>query len=377
MISEVTKMDLQKDATLSQIEALLSDLDAMPSDCELRLRTASSIDGGILSDLWAGILVGTASRQQKCELVAWGLKDQISPKHAFALSPSFLTGVSIASAVAPEHGTEIDKARARRYFAGRHGGLVDPDSGASQMLVEFDPDYRSAPILRSRAASSIAKPTLRTRMFEQLVLEFRRKLEIGASRRGIAPRGRGPAGQLAKFLAELHENGVEHGSRDDDGKALPGTRFLRLKKHVANNKQQLLERSGSFNQLRAYIEAAVPETSGPALIEASISDFGLGIVDGFSRSPAAANLKIDRRELLDELIYGRLTSKSSDPSAGLGIQKALDAARAMSGFVSLRTAEFWLTASFTTSEPKIRLQDVPGSHAKVSGTHWQLIWLQP
>lgn len=377
MTAKAQTIDVPKSATLVDLETLFATVGNAPAESSLRLRTASTFDGGILADIWAAILIGTASRRLRCELIGWGLQDQISPSSAFAMTPAFLTGASVASSISPEVGDEINQDRARRYFATRYDGLVDPASGASQMLVEFDPDYRDASILHSRMGSSVVTPTLRARMFEQLVLRFRRQLEIGANRRSIDPRGRGPAGDLGKFLAELHENGSEHGSRGEDGKTLPGTRFLRVKKHVANSKQQLLERSGSFVELQAYVDAAVPDTVGPALIEASISDFGLGIVDGFSRTPAAVKVSLDRRALLDELIYGRLSSKSSDPSAGLGIQKALDAARRMSGFVSLRTGEFWLSASFAGSEPDIRLQDVPGPHPLVAGTHWQLLWLQP
>lgn len=377
MTEKAQTMDLPKSATLADMESMLATMGEARPESSLRLRTASTFDGGILSDIWAAILIGTASRRRQCELIGWGLKEQIAPISTFAMTPAFMTGASIASSISPEVGDEIDRDRARRYFATRFDGLVDPDSGSSQMLVEFDPDYRNASILRSRIGPNAVTPTLRTRMFEQLVLGFRRQLEIGASRRGIKPSGRGAAGDLGKFLAELHENGAEHGSRDEDGKTLPGTRFLRVKKHVANSKQQLLDRCGSFRELRSFVERAVPDTGGPALIEASISDFGLGIVDGFSRTPASAFVNLGRRELLDELIYQRLSSKSGDPSAGLGIRMALDAARRMNGFVSLRTGEFWLSASFADSEPNIVLQDVPGPHAPVAGTHWQLLWLQP
>jgi len=377
MKEKAQTIDLPKSATLADLESVLATLGEAPAESLLRLRTASTFNGGILADIWAAILIGTASRRHRCDLIAWGLKEQITPSSTFAMTPAFLTGASIASSISPEVGQEIDRDRARRYFATRYDGLIDPGSGASQMLVEFDPDYRNASILRSRAGPNVVAPTLRTRMFEQLVLGFRRQLEIGASRRGIKPSGRGAAGDLAKFLAELHENSAEHGSRGEDSKTLPGTRFLQVKKHVANSKQQLVERSGSFDELRSYLDAAVPDVSGPALIEASISDFGLGIVDGFSNSPAASNIKLSRRELLDALLYTRLSSKSGDPSAGLGIQKALEAARRMSGFVSLRTGEFWLSASFAGTDPNIRLQDVPGPHPPVVGTHWQLLWLQP
>ncbi len=377
MTEKAQTIDLPKSATLAEMESMLATMGEARLESPLRLRTASTFDGGILSDIWAAILIGTASRKRQCDLIAWGLQEQIRSNTIFAMTPAFLTGASIAASISPEVGKEINKDTARRYFATKFDGLVNPTSGLAQMLVEFDPDYRNAVKLRSRAGSDVVTPTLRTSMFQQLVLDFRKQLEIGAARRGIEPSARGAAGDLAKFLAELHENSAEHGTRGEDGKTLPGTRFLQVKKHVANSKQALVERSGSFGELRTYLDAAVPDVSGPALIEASISDFGLGIVDGFSRSPAASNIKLSRRELLDELLYTRLSSKSGDPSAGLGIQKALQAAQRMSGFVSLRTGEFWLSGSFAEAEPNIRLRDVPGSHPSVVGTHWQLLWLQP
>ena len=377
MTTKAQTMDLPKSATLADMESMLATMEEARPQSPLRLRTASTFDGGILSDIWAAILIGTASRRHQCELIAWGLQEQITSKTIFAMTPAFLTGASLASSISPELGKEINRDIARRHFATRFDGLVNPTSGLTQMLVEFDPDYRNAAKLRSRSGSNVVTPTSRTSMFQQLVLDFRKQLEIGALRRGIEPSARGAAGDLAKFLAELHENSAEHGSRGEDGKTLPGTRFLQVKKHVANSKQSLLERSGSFGELQRYLDVAVPDVSGPALIEASISDFGLGIVDGFSRSPAASNIKLPRRELLDELLYTRLSSKSGDPSAGLGIQKALQAARRMSGFVSLRTGEFWLSGSFADADPDIRLHDVPGPHPSVAGTHWQLLWLQP
>lgn len=378
MMAQKLAIDLSKAATLADFEAVLNQLEGSPEESLVRLRAASTFEGGILADIWASIVTGTAARHRQVELAAWGITEAIGPASTFAVTPTFLAGASIAHSIAPEGGQEIDKERARKYLATRHQGLVNPGSGASQMLVEFDPDYRRAQILRGRAGAEALSPTLRSRMFEQLVLGFRRKLEIGALRRNLAPKSLGPAGDLGKFLAEIHENGAEHGSRAADGKTLSGTRLMRMKKHVASNKKQLLERCGSFDALRDYVLQGVPDTAGPALVEASISDFGLGIVDGFSRSPAASNINLGRRELLDELIYGRLSSKSSDPSAGFGIQKALDAARRMSGFVSLRTAEFWLSASFAGDEQNVRLDDVPGGpHPKVEGTHWQLLWLQP
>jgi hypothetical protein len=379
MTTQMQTLDLAKGATLTELEALLAQINADGANVgPVRLRSASSSDGGILADVWSGIVVGTAARLNPTQLVAWGLTDPIAPNSSFAATLPFMVGLSLAESIMPDGGDPIDRERARKYFANRHQGVVDPESGLSQMLVEFDPDYRRAQILsgRDRVGSNSTSSELKS--FEMLILEFRQRLEIGALRRRMDPQNRGPAGDLGKFLFELYENGLDYGSRGRDGKTAAGTRLMRIKKHVANNKKQLIDRCGTFEQLRNYAREAVPDVSAPALIEATISDFGLGIVDSYSNSPAGSLIELPRRELLEQLVYGRLSSKSGDPSAGLGIQKALDAARRMNGFVSLRTAEFWLTASFAGPSPSARLRDVgPGPHPRVAGTHWQLLWLQP
>lgn len=377
MTSRAVTLDIQKAAGVADLEALLARITAIPRETPLRLRVASTVEGGIFSDLWAAILVGTAARHHRCEIVARGLKE-IAPGSAFASTPAFIATAGLATAIAPEGGEPISRERARKYLATRHSGLVDPESGSAQALVEFDPDYPTALVLRDRVGGPPMPPAIRSRLFQRLILDFRRRLEIGALRRRIDPQDQGPAGNLGKFLAELHENAAEHGSRGPDGRSLPGSRTMRIKKHLANNKAQLLERCGSLALLSGYVAKALPDGGKVGLVEASISDFGLGMVDGFLSTPAARTTHLRGRELLEALVYERLSAKSSDPSAGLGIQKALESAQRMNGLVSLRTGEFWLAASFADAAPGIRLADVPGGpHPKVAGTHWQLLWLQP
>lgn len=375
----VPTIKIDRSATVASIEDTLGRLAPSGSsgDSPLRLNIASRYGGGILSDIWAAILAGTACRRHATRVIASGLQSDIEPDTVFASTPAFLASLSIAEAISPEAGHDVDLAAMRRHFALRSQGLVDPERGVAQTLVEFDPDHSVAPILRGGSGSAAVTPVMRKKLFEQLVLQFRRRLEIGALRQGIVPVGTGPAGDLGRFLAELHENAIEHGTRDANGRMLAGTRFMRLRKHAANHKQQLVERCGSIAELARHIEFSTPVSGPVALIEASISDFGLGIVDAFAASPASGGLTLGRRDLLENLIYERLSSKSSDPSAGLGIQKALDAARRMQAFVSLRTAEFWLTISFAGTEAEPRLRDVgANSRSAVSGTHWQIIWHQ-
>ncbi len=373
-------IEIGRNATVANIEDAFGR--TAPADAAaaspLRLSIASRYEGGILADIWAAILAGTACRRQATRVIAWGLQADIEPDTAFASTPAFLASLSIAEAISPERGHDVDLDGMRRFFALQNKGLVDPQSGVAQTLVEFDPDHSVAPILRGGSGFAPVAPNMPKKLFEQLVLRFRHRLEIGALRRGHVPTGIGPAGEVGRFLGELHENAIEHGSRDARGRRIAGTRFMRIRKHTANHRQHLIERCGSITELARHIELSTPTRGPAALIEASISDFGLGIVDAFATSPAAGGLALGRRDLLENLIYQRLSSKGSDPSAGLGIQKALEAAHRMQAFVSLRTAEFWLTVSFAQPEAEPRLRDVDGKcHSAVSGTHWQIIWHQP
>lgn len=358
--------------TLAAIESCMTELPAVRSDEE---RTTLQIDTGassdLLTDVWTAIICGTLCRRADTDVV-YSERDGTQ----FGTSLVGLTAASMAASVRTSERTLIDTTGIRQRIMLDQDGLVTPDSDVTQTLVEFDPDYPVAPILQ-RGDGAHSEPRLRRRLFQSQVLRFRQMLDIGALRRGTGPVGQGAAGDLGIFLAELHENGQEHGTRSGP-RALAGTRYLRLRSHAAADPHELADRSGPFRQLRHYIERTFAGADPVALVEASISDFGLGIVDGFQASAAGYGPDADRLELLEQLIYGRLTSKSNDTSAGLGIQNALDAARRMNAFVSLRTAEFWMAVSFLPEKPEARLVHLgKAPHPPVAGTHWQIFWPQP
>ena len=125
-------MDLPKSATLADMESMLATIEEARPESPLQLRTASTFDGGILSDIWAAILIGTASRRRQCELIGWGLQEQITSKTVFAMTPAFLTAASVASSISPEvssrmtgmtKGLERD---AQVAAPRRQGAFVDP-----------------------------------------------------------------------------------------------------------------------------------------------------------------------------------------------------------------------------------------------------------
>ncbi|TAX34220.1 hypothetical protein [Rhizobium leguminosarum] len=371
---------LKAKSTIHDLEGVIADERwGGPEPRSVDLRIPSAFEPDILADIWAGMLTGTLCRNHIVKTVGWGISDAITATSNIATSPAFLASLSSANTIASESGAEVDSASLRREFALLLHGLVDVTSGKVQTLVEFDPEYSVAPALRGGDGFAEVSALDRKRIFEQLVLEFRQKLEVAAIRYGVTPVNSGAAGDIGKFLEEIHENAHEHGSRDASGRTIRGTRLMRMRKHLADSKKQLSERCGTFSALAKHIEDSFAEnTKLPVLIEACVSDFGSGIVDGFLATDAGRMLqRTNRRELLEALIYDRLSSKSSDPSAGLGLQKALDAARQMGAFVSLRTGEFWLTVSFAKAGGEPKLEDVSKEAlGKVAGTHWQILWTQ-
>lgn len=367
-----------RDTGVPEAEALLVDLEAQSfadNDkiaVELLLPSQSN---AILADTWLGIATGTCAGLLPTRVVARGLQELDADSQLFS-TPAGLAALQGAASIVPEGAKDdvVDAEKVVSQLIARDRGLV-ATGGGGQILFEADPDFSVASILR--AASPVAKESAeRRQMFTQLVLDLRRRVEIGALRRKINPVSEGPAGAVGRFLFELHENGMEHGSRDSIGRRIRGARMLRIRKHIANRPEELVARHGGFGELEAYLS----KLRTNALVEATISDFGPGVVDGFLESTAGSNhAGRDRRELLDALLFERLSSKGTDPASGLGIQRALRAAAQMQAFVSVRTAEFWLAASYAEEGRARRLRDVAGaqSRAKVRGTHWQILWPQP
>jgi hypothetical protein len=369
---------INRTSTVATLETQLAQaINASAPSEEAVIRLASNVEGGILSDVWAAIVAATVCRAHRAKITAWGVSGSLPDNSDFAASLPCLACLPIAHKIGLEDGQDLDRGEMMRAAATEAGGLIRPTSGAAQALVEFDPEYSIAQALQTRMDTD-RDVVARRRLFERLVLQFRNRLEIGGLRRGHSAVALGAAGDVGRFLAELHENGLEHGSLAADGRRQAGARYLRTRKHIANSRAELLRRSEAVPELHHYIERTFAPQGTVALVEASISDTGLGIVDGFLSSPAGRDITLPRSELLDALVYDRLTSKSNDPGAGLGIRKALSAARSMQAFVSLRTGEFWRYAAFLPETGEARLAEVAGrARPGVAGTHWQILWPQP
>jgi len=261
--------------------------------------------------------------------------------------------VTLANGSAP-----LDPAEARRYIIDS-GGLLGKGSGLWRCLVELDPHAGVAPVLNSELPRRDALIALVGSILEQL--------EVGAYGRRDPGQNFGPKSTVLEFLSELHTNGWEHAR---DGQSV---RTVRLMKHLYLDRDALAGKAGGFDELQAYIQT---QSAGSInLVEVSVSDFGPGILDGFLQSfTGRAFQNMDRTTVLDRLLHDKLSAKAGDPNAGLGIRYALDAARAIWGFVSLRTGEFWYTLDGSARDRAVRMVRRPGTFPNVQGTHWQLLY---
>ena len=378
-------VDVGRNNSLMEVERHLSNLDQTTGQ-EYILRLATKTSNEIFADIWAAILTGTVCchASGNVEILTWGyqsLKSDIRRTN-FAFTLHGLVALQLAESVVTDtHRVPVDGDAVEELVSITQKGILETKGGSTRTLVEFDPQQATALALQDSSISkNLDRQTTRRRLFHQLLLNFRKALEVGNLRRNINPIGVGAIGSLATFISELHDNAYEHGRlTPGDSSRNRNIRFFRLKKHIANTSEQMIDKSLNFNKLSNYMKHMSKGHGQQVFIEASVSDFGLGIVDHFLISKNGRFYASHKRnELLHSLLHENLSAKSGDPAAGYGIQHALRAAKKLSGFVSLRTGEFWLAQSYADPSSPTKLVAVDKEHhPAVAGTHWQFIWPNP
>jgi hypothetical protein len=315
----------------------------------------------LFKESWAGMAIADGlDRANNTTVKASGLsKWPELTDEAFQLSIPSLLSLQREGHVTLANGTDsFDPEEARRYVIDR-GGLLGRDSGRWRCLVEFDPHASVAPVLNTEVPRRDA--------FLGLARSVLEHLEVGAYGKREPGRDLGSRGTVLEFLSELHSNGWEH-ARD-----YTGIRTVRLTKHLYRKRDNLAEKAGTFSELEAYIQNQ--SRGNINLVEVSVSDFGPGILDGFLKSFAGrAFRELERSDVIEQILHNKLSAKVGDPNAGLGIRNALEAARSIWGFVSLRTDEYWFTLDGSTREGDVRLERRKGRFPKIQGTHWQLLY---
>lgn len=363
-------IEITRRASLADIEEAISRLQRYVGDSEeFTARISGDRRSSYFKDIWSAIAVAAGVKSRpRARVTAWGLQDWSKQEHedGFALSYPGIAALQLGAQVVTggRNPQSLDPLLIRRRISAAGGVL---GSGARQRtVVELEPEL-------PRATPIITGPLGRD-AFLEFVRGILRLLEIGAmarGRAGVVEEGT-PKGTILQFLYELQTNAVEH------GRARRNVRFLRLQKHAYPSRGEALSHAADFDELTAYLEAQPerPSSGQFNLVEASVSDFGPGIVDRFLATfLGEAHRSRSRMELLDDLLHKRLSSKR-DPSAGLGIGHALSAAREMDAFVSVRTGEFWLVMQGRFGkEPRLVFRR--GDFAKIPGTHWQLLLPDP
>jgi hypothetical protein len=257
------------------------------------------------------------------------------------------------------------------------GGIVEPRSsgmrGSSISFCSFDPDWAEPAAL----AGTLNRPPL----FKATFSKYReRYFEVG---KGVShtQTTRDADSLLTSFIYELYQNTFEHGRRDQTAKNIEGMRYVRIRKHI-DTKEKFLSRTHNFEELKAYIERVVPDSSEFKFYEVVVSDHGLGMVEQFKSSrpdlPAHPDADLGWSGLINNLLTKPLTSKREVPGAGYGLQRVLFALEKLEGFISLRTGESWL-CGFGAQRPgtfeNIGLQNVSNrpKWCPIVGTHFNIL----
>jgi hypothetical protein len=326
-------------------------------------RIASNLSGFLFKEQWAGMAVSPGLRiSRDARVLAWGAQNlNEASDSSFQTSMPALLALQQNAAVAAQGSPDVtvDAQALRRYIVEQRRGVLG--TGSWREIIELDPEASVAPVL-NRGSDR------RARFFE-VVRSFMADMEVGAMGRRMQTQDIGYRRTALEFLLELHSNGWEHASE------ARGVRILRVAKHFYPRVEDLQAKAGEFGELANYIRSQGKPTDQVNLVEAGVSDFGPGILDGFLQSSAGRRYTgRDPAEIMDLLLHRKLSRKAADPNAGLGILNALQAAKAMFGFVSLRTGKFWFTMDGSTGGSEARLVQRPGTYPRVDGTHWQLLY---
>lgn len=182
---------------------------------------------------------------------------------------------------------------------------------------------------------------------------------------------------LYASIWELYTNSMLYGARTTGSLAIPGLRFLRLRRHKGPP-ATLRDRARGFPTLVEYLQQAAAEKLGNDYCEVTVSDHGMGLLDRyygiFPNAGQERGTPEQRRTTLRGLILGGL-SESRQSGAGWGIERALGAIHRLRGFAAIRTGEFWWSYSGFDQPAVNSLRDVlPGKYlAPIRGTHYNIL----
>jgi hypothetical protein len=379
------RLNIPANPSLAACEHALLQVTAAPDTVDLSI--AARYDASLLSELWTAVVIGTALRNNPSASVRGAGFSKLSPQSSIFTTLPGLVALQLGSISGSQAIEPVEPSQVFIPICGQQSGVIEAQTKAgslvpnpfahAQTLVECDPlyaheqDRRVAPLVQQSAA------------LLPLLLQTRHHLERLVREKGLTPSDTQNRDFLIRFVSEVHANSHAYSRHYRLGsKILPGIRILRLAVHIGR-KSHLLEQSRGAPWLQTYIDKATisSRTGWTGVMQASVSDFGYGMLDHFLKSERGYGYRSrDRAVVLKQLIETRLSSRT-ESSAGLGLWNALVAARNIGALVSLRTAEFHLVQSFErpSTGPQARaspllpfVDNVPRAFA--TGTHWQLFW---
>lgn len=374
-IEAVQEIKVEKGSDISAIEQRLKKIASLATDSQAMAMVPTKFDTEVFGETWAAIELGTLLRRvPAASSIVWG----VTPEHQFDLdrfattAPGMVASFLGTKLFFADKKTRIGTDPAKEAIEYLRQGLLKGEvKGGIWTLVEFD-DRRALTL----TALSRNKRRIDQNVFANIVVEARTSLDIWKPRGDTTEADIAAMESISEFLRELFENAYIHGR-------LPGStrqlRYMRFRK-ITDARATLLKRGGkTVPMLETHVHDSLRGKKSNGFFEVSVSDFGLGILDAFLASPSGRRRADEpRAELLGELIHDKLSSNSLDQNAGLGIPKALRAAKDIGALVSVRTGEFWWARSYQDGEEGFRLKPQrAGELAPVAGTHWQILWAPP
>ncbi len=248
-------------------------------------------------------------------------------------------------------------------------GLLEK-GGSTRTLLAVDPDHATPAELDTTQLKKRSFHTVIRNMLDQYEHNSKSKAEIR----------RHAEDQLINFIYETFQNTIEHGRYTSDNDLISGIRYLRLHVYLGNSILNLVRRAKGFPQLETFLNRQQHSRRPMRFIELAVSDVGQGITSHYLHSKAENSLPMcERAEVLQQLVCGRLSSKSYMSGVGLGLPNAVSALRELKAFLSLRTEEFWLFQDYAdqqhSEDPTLFLQSVGkrSSIAPLVGTQFNVL----
>jgi hypothetical protein len=386
-MTKLRKIEFPKSTSIAACEQIVSQcsLNSTPDSADVLV--ASSFGRAPFLDTWVAMAIGSVLSQGG-DAFLWGIGE--ASDHAtqrFVSYPPGLAATFLSDNLCPQGDKKpIDRHLLKHWIeTSQRGSLEGEDRGSERMLIEFGAQ-RSVTVQSFDASRGV----IDEKAFELLLHHYHRELAFWRSV-GPHPARPGEAGKLSqesrllkklgKYFYELFDNAYKYGSISGDQiEDWNQIRFMRLRK-IVGSRDQLIERSeNSVSGISDYISNTLRKRNLQVLIELSISDFGLGILDQFLSTGAGKRFtSAPRGAILEKLLFEKLTSNPLDPQAGEGLSNALEAASDLGAFVSLRTGEFHYTAAFDEPGEVDRFKPLSerGALGRVRGTHWQFLLAPP